>query len=208
MRLDHEPDGSAGGEGLAEGGDHRPRIFALLGRVEVVGEEEQKCAGRQGEPGADVAPGHGKVDGVRHGQHRLRQFGRDRGAGEFGGTPDFVEELVLVHPGVGKLRQLPRPVRDVVMAGAKRGSMVMVEVAADRRIQVKDVYRIRIGLLQAGRERVVIGHGEAVQLQLDQRCRQTDGITRLRHATRGLAEAEGAAEPADHVHATRAAEPA
>src|SRR6185312_4426921 len=94
-------------------------------------------------------------DRVRHGQYRHADFLRDGLGGELRRRPDFIEIVRKMNPTVGKLRQFPSPIADVVFPGSKVRAVMMVDVARDGSVEVEYIYRMRIFGLQAGGKGVV-----------------------------------------------------
>ena len=80
---------------------------------------------------------------------------------------------------------------------------MMVDLLGHRWIDMEDVDRIRMSLLQARRVGVVAVRIEAMQAHLDQRSRQSGGIAGLGHAPHGLTDAQRGAKPADQIHPGR-----
>jgi len=81
----------------------------------------------------------------------------------------------------------------------------MIDVLRHRGIEMEDVDRMRIGLLQPGGVGGVAVAIQAVELQVDEGGGQARGIAGSRHASHRLSDTQFTAEPADEVHSLGAA---
>src|SRR5204862_2706989 len=114
-------------------------------------------------------------------------------------APDFIVVSEGRHPGIGNLGQLPREISDVVFSRPEFFPVVVVDITRGRRIEVNDVYAMRVVVLQARGEGLIAEPIFAVELERHERGWDRRGIGGARHAARGFAESKLGGEKADDV---------
>ena len=136
---------------------------------------------------------------MRHGEHGKRRLLRDGGSREVAGRPDFVVVVKGGRPCVGKLRQFPSEIADIIFVGAEGGTVVVVKIAGGGRINMDDIYVMGIIGLEARDVGPFALAVFAVELEWDEGGGDTSGIGCADHAAGGFTDAKVGGEKAGNV---------